>query len=532
MTSWYKSGEWAEALVSEKLKELPPEYTVIRNVDIADRGRNSELDTVVVTPTGVIVVLEVKAGSLQSDDLGHIVRDYGEGSQKDITRQLGRQGSIARARLSELSRRLTIRSFLVLPNGYLEGSGIGIDRTKVIEADRFDELCRIIQDCDRLPGAQEVAREAIVEFLQNKCVIRQSISSISETLDVRCRELASGLATWVPRIDSPLAVVEVKAPAGAGKTQLALALLERAASERQAAWYINTTRNIAQKLQELPINQHVDFIGTWHELAIEETRSESPGDIEPSQRARFFDEVSERFIAKLHAGEYRKDCIVIDDAQDLRAEWIVALVSALSDKGTLYVLSDPNFEGDGVEFSESVRIVSNETSRVPQTICDAINELGLAPTPLVSNSPYQGDVPAFFTYNGPAQLLKETRRAVDEARSEGFTDDQIAVLTLKSRHSSEILCSPSLGTDKYLLKQPLEEFKNGRQLFGTGTIFNDTVRRFKGMQAPCVILTELDFEALDESTLSLLYLGMTRASMSLKLVLSETFAQKMAARLQ
>ena len=166
MTSWYKSGEWAEALVSEKLNELPPEYTVIRNVDIADRGRNSELDTVVVTPTGVIVVLEVKAGSLQSDDLGHIVRDYGEGSQKDITRQLGRQGSIARARLSELSRRLTIRSFLVLPNGYLEGSGIGIDRTKVIEADRFDELCRIIQDCDRLPGAHEVAREAIIEFLK------------------------------------------------------------------------------------------------------------------------------------------------------------------------------------------------------------------------------------------------------------------------------------------------------------------------------------------------------------------------------
>ena len=92
MTSWYKSGEWAEALVSEKLKELPPEYTVIRNVDIADRGRNSELDTVVVTPTGVIVVLEVKSGSLQSNALGHLVRDYGEGSQKDITRQLGRQG--------------------------------------------------------------------------------------------------------------------------------------------------------------------------------------------------------------------------------------------------------------------------------------------------------------------------------------------------------------------------------------------------------------------------------------------------------
>ena len=530
MNNEIKSGDWAESLVAEKLNELPAEFTVIRNVDIADRGRNSELDTVVVTPTGVIVVLEVKAGSLQTNDFGQIVRDYG-GVQKDITHQLGRQGSIARSRLSELSKRLTIRTFLVLPNGYLEGSGIGIDRTNLIDADRFHELCRIIQDCDRLTSSRDVSREAIIEFLQNRCVIRQSISSISETLDIRCRELASGLATWVPRIESPLAVVEVKAPAGAGKTQLALALLERAAKNHQSAWYINTTRNIAQRLQDLPVNQHVDFIGTWHELAIEETRSESPADIEPSQRATFFDEVSEKFVTQLQTGKYNKDCIVIDDVQDLRADWIAALTSALSDNGTLYVLSDPNFEVNSVEFSESVKIVSNETSRVPQTICRVINELGLIKTSLLSNSPYKGEVPAFFTYNGSSQLVKETRRAIDEARSEGFADDQIAVLTMKSRHSSEIMCSPSLGSDKYLLRQPLRTFKNGRQLFGSGTLFNDTVRRFKGLQAPCVILTEVDFEELDEKALSLLYLGMTRASMSLKLVLSDSFAEKIAARL-
>ena len=530
MNNEIKSGDWAESLVAEKLNELPAEFTVIRNVDIADRGRNSELDTVVVTPTGVIVVLEVKAGSLQTNDFGQVVRDYG-GVQKDITHQLGRQGSIVRSRLSELSRRLTIRSFLVLPNGYLEGSGIGIDRTNLIDADRFHELCRIIQDCDRLTSSRDVSREAIIEFLQNRCVVRQSISSISETLDIRCRELASGLATWVPRIDSPLAVVEVKAPAGAGKTQLALALLERAAKNHQSAWYINTTRNIAQRLQDLPINQHVDFIGTWHELAIEETRSESPADIEPSQRATFFDEVSEKFAAQLQAGKYRKDCIVIDDAQDLRADWIAALTSALSGNGTLYVLSDPNFEVNSVEFSESVKITSDETARVPKNIARVINELGLVSGSIVSQSPYEGEVPAFRTYSGPASLLKETRAAVDEARDAGFADDQIAILSMKGLHSSDILCSPTLGSKKYTLKQPLSEFKNGRQLFSDGSLFNDTVRRFKGLQAPCVILTEVDFEEFDDTAASLLYLGMTRASMSLTFVLSERFAEKLAARL-
>ena len=46
-----------------------------------------------------------------------------------------------------------------------------------------------------------------------------------------------------------------------------------------------------------------------------------------------------------------------------------------------------------------------------------------------------------------------------------------------------------------------------------------------------MILTEVDFEELDEKVLSLLYLGMTRASMSLKLVLSDSCAEKIAARL-
>ena len=172
---------------------------------------------------------------------------------------------------------------------------------------------------------------------------------------------------------------------------------------------------------------------------------------------------------------------------------------------------------------------SAETARIPQRVTQVINELALTSSPLVSTSPYQGDVPAFFTYSGPAQLLKETRRAVDEARKEGFSDDQIAILTMKGRHSSEILCSPTLGSDKYSLKQPLDEFKNGRQLFSDGTLFNDTVRRFKGLQAPCVILTEVDFDELDDQTKSLLYLGMTRASMNLKVVLTDAFAQKLAA---
>ena len=43
MNNEIKSGDWAESLVAEKLNELPAEFTVIRNIDIADRGRNSDV---------------------------------------------------------------------------------------------------------------------------------------------------------------------------------------------------------------------------------------------------------------------------------------------------------------------------------------------------------------------------------------------------------------------------------------------------------------------------------------------------------
>lgn len=522
-----RAGKVAELIVKKKLQDLPSGYSVIANVDIAAEGKSSELDTVVVTPTGVIVVLEVKAGDLLADESGHVVRDYGLGGQKDIVKQLNRQGGIARNRLAALGKNLTIRSFLVLPTGKLDGFGIGIDPTRVIDANRMDELCNIILDCDRLPHSHDVTKDTIVQFLENHCVIKQSLSSISETLDIRCRELSSGLATWIPRIQSPLAVVEVNAPAGSGKTQLALSLLQKAHQEKRSAWYINTTRNIAQKLQDHPINQHVEFIGTWHELAIEKTRAEDPAGVDAQSLGQYFNEVSEAFVRKLEEGSYSIDCIVLDDAQDLKSDWVAALTHALSSDGTLYVLSDPNFNNnETVEFTESVRVTSSETARIPQRVTQVINELALSLSPLISTSPYQGEIPAFFTYDSSAQLLKETRRAVDEARKEGFADDQIAILTMKGRHSSKILCSPTFGSEKYSLKQPLDEFKNGRQLFSDGTLFNDTVRRFKGLQAPCIILTEVDFEELDDQAKSLLYLGMTRASMSLKLVLSECLAKQ------
>ena len=74
----------------------------------------------------------------------------------------------------------------------------------------------------------------------------------------------------------------------------------------------------------------------------------------------------------------------------------------------------------------------------------------------------------------------------------------------------------------YALKRPTGRFnQNGDMIFTDGVLFDDTVRRFKGLQSPCVIVTDLDFKELNDSVRALLYLAMTRASVRLELVIFE-----------
>lgn len=55
-------------------------------------------------------------------------------------------------------------------------------------------------------------------------------------------------------------------------------------------------------------------------------------------------------------------------------------------------------------------------------------------------------------------------------------------------------------------------------------VLSDSVFRFKGQSAPCVILTEVDFASFDESPQRLLFVGATRATMKLFVVMSEQAA--------
>jgi superfamily I DNA and RNA helicase len=134
-----------------------------------------------------------------------------------------------------------------------------------------------------------------------------------------------------------------------------------------------------------------------------------------------------------------------------------------------------------------------------------------------------------LTYTDTGSLIDATTRAVSLGLQAGFRKSDIALVTFGGRERSQLMRLERLGPHQ------LRSFTGRYDLLGApefcaGDVLIETVYRFKGQAAPCVVLTEVDFERLDELTQRKLFVGMTRASMKLVVVLSERAAKVLMER--
>ncbi|MCE2980377.1 MAG: ATP-binding domain-containing protein, partial [Betaproteobacteria bacterium] len=113
----------------------------------------------------------------------------------------------------------------------------------------------------------------------------------------------------------------------------------------------------------------------------------------------------------------------------------------------------------------------------------------------------------------------------------GFRRSHVAVVTYRGRESSRLAPFDRLGP--YPLRAPTGRYDLlGNPTVTEGDVLIDSVHRFKGQAAPCVVLTEIDFDTLDERAVRRIFVGATRATMKLVMVVSEASAQALLARLE
>ncbi|MCX9157908.1 ATP-binding domain-containing protein [Niveibacterium sp. 24ML] len=498
----------------------------------AERDFFGEYDVVVLTPSGRVVSLEIKAGELELSGDG-VVKRYGA-QQKDVGKQLARQHAALVASLRRAQLHPTVNHLLVLPHHrWNAADSLSIPAERVIDCDAYPELHRRILRDEF--GRPRLIPESLVEIEQHLMGHFRLVPDVDRiaTANAEIRQhMASGLATWVPRIEVPSRAYVIEGAAGSGKTQLALTLLRDAASRKKRALYVCFNRTLADHVGRIaPASCHVD---TLHGLArdlIERSR-----ETVDFQQEGVFDWMIQRLAAHYDTQRGHYDLVILDEAQDCKPEWVDIVDAMGHGEHQFYVLHDEQqrlYAHERFGLEDAVQIRTRENFRSPRAIVNLINLLQLTPEPIEARGPVAGTAPgveAYATGNDQA-LTKATESAVRRCIEAGYRSDQIVVLSWHGQNKSLLRELGELAGLR--LNKTTGEFDaQGNAKRTPGELELETVFRFKGRSAEAVVFTEIDFDAFDPATCRRLYVGLTRARTHLELVTSNRATHLITARIQ
>ena len=487
-----------------------------------------ELDLTVVSPQGQILILEVKAGSVYTQN-GLLFKDYRHEKPKDIGQQLGRQHGALRKRLKQAHMdHVEVQSFLVMPDQILQSEGLAYPRERVIDATQMDQFCTLVRTSFGVLE-KEPNRQLLLNFLSNEFDVVPDVGAMISNIQSSSAHLSNGLATWVPRISQDGNAFIVQATAGSGKTQLALKLLRNAALNKQRALYVCYNRPLADHIQTLAPS-HTE-VATFHQHC--DDYAKQHGHTPDFSNPKVYDELAKIYMADVEKLSPRFDLLVIDESQDFNPEWVDALYQELKDDGRLYVMGDENqqlYDRESFDLAGAVRIECNENFRTPQNVVHAINKLNLIDQTIEACSDHAGEAPHFYTHDEqPGAHTLALNECLQKLWSQGIDPSQVVLVTYRGLDKSKVMNLDYAGGKK--IKRPMRD-ADGNSTWTDGELRVETVNRFKGQSAPVVVFCEIDFEELNVVNARKLFVGMTRGQLKVELVLSNRAAELLVANLK
>lgn len=517
-----KDGGLARELdVLEHLQHsLPDGFEIFHGVSwhtlYLGSDHHGEIDLVILSPAGNMLLMEVKAGAVTLRD-GGVFKLY-QGRERDVARQTRVQYSAMVSRLGEADLHAQVTNCLLLPDYHVgDAPVVAIPRSRIIDASDYPLLgTRVREMLEAGHSKSDVA--SIRRFLANEFRVSADLQVLGEHVRSSSRRLADGLATWVPRIVSPSGAVRIQATAGSGKTQLALRLLTDAAAKGERSLYVCFNRSLADYMGR--IAPTVAKVTSFHELCVEHyAHAHGAPDF---SRDGMFQTLSDTYCAAAVSMPARYDLIIIDEGQDFEPDWVASLLPQLREGARLYVMEDDTqrlYERDGFDLDGAVTLSCHDNFRSPLAICRVINALRLSDHPIDGRSFYEGELPGFLTYVGERDLQRVTAQAVETLIARGIRLGEIVVLSGRGRAKSLLQNVDRIGD--FTVKRFTGQYTpDGTPCWTNGELLVDSIYRFKGQSANGVVLTELDFDTLSDIERRKLFVGLTRAHLAVELVLS------------
>lgn len=538
------SGSRARELATLALfaDTLPDDFAVYHGLHwtraAGDHTLFGEIGFAVMGPAGRVVLIEQQSGFLEETEEG-LLRPPSRRARR-VSVELARSTEALRTRLRPLLQGAEpqLEILFYCPDYRVRQPGTaGLDPARIVDAGRRSELVAIVKAlasehpqpgpegaADKAPASVDVERRAALHrFFADLLELVPDVQALAGRAEALTTRLSGGLAEWARRLDFSPFRLHVTATAGSGKTQLALAAYDDALRAGRRPLYVCYNRPLADHFAR--IAPPGGEVATFHQLCDRRLRA---ADRPPNFAAPgAFRRMEADFAALVTAAPdpaWRFDELIVDEGQDFAEGWRDALLALLAANGRAWWLEDPlqNLYGrPPVPLPGWVRMSADTNYRTPADIVALLNRRLPLPAPVRAGSPVAGSMPEVFAWQGEGEqgLMDATRRAITRAIGLGFRRDMIALVTFRGREHSRFTPITHLGPHR------LRAFSGRYDLFGEpehseGDLLIDSVYRFKGQSAPCVIFTEIDFDTLDEATVRKLFVGATRATMKLILVAS------------
>lgn len=541
----------AEAKVYRALRGLPDAYVVLFGVGWIlrreeEQAKDGETDFLVCAPESGFLCIEVKGGGIGFDGVSGQWFSLDRNRQKheinNPVQQALRAKYSIRAKLEEHPRSRELRLGSVLRGHAVWFPDVGdpaalsrpdMPAALIGGANDLENPTRWIEQAfaywsNDVPGRAALGPrgvEAVRQVFARSVVVAPLVSSRLVEQEARRIALTNDQLRVLDFLQSHRRVA-VSGGAGTGKTVLALEKARRLASEGFRTLLTCYNRPLADHLAQLCAGVSNLEVMTFHQLChrqADRAHSESGRDLVAEAKATYpgrdlFDVQMPNALAySLEVLPERFDAIVCDEGQDFREEFWLPLELLLSDyeRGPLYVFYDDNqnIYSRAATFpilDPPFNLTTNcrNTAPIHRAAYNHYRGLPVHPPDI------EGDEVQFDeARTREAQLTKISARIVELVARQAVAPSDIVVLIADAAHKVDYY--------SMLKRQPLpkpatwtEEGQRGRN-----TVLIDTAQRFKGLEAPIVILWGLDAVDLNRSR-ELLYVGMSRAKSLLVLVAS------------
>jgi hypothetical protein len=512
---------------------LPDDYTVYHAVHWTNvEGRHAiygEIDFVIANQAGDLLVIEQKTGALDETAEGLAKRH--EGKARLISVQMARTAESLRAKLARSLDGAEIRLDYLLhcpDHRVLAPTTAGLSPERIVDASRRDRLCAVIQDI--LPRGTHSSMSARVDrFLRDIIRLEVDVSALIGQARTLVTRLAGGLAHWARQLDIEPYRLRVTGTAGSGKTQLALAEYREAVEHGRRPLYVCFNRPLADHFNR--IAPQGGLICSFHTLCDQllRTAGRKPDFSQPDAFARLVDEAEALAVP---AG-FLFDTVIVDEGQDFDARWRDMVLRLAKPGARVLWLEDPmqNLYGNTPpELPGWVRLRAQSNFRSPRPVVGFLQTILPDDAHIDAQAPVLDADVEVLSYHDEESLARAVKQGIRKCYSDGFRQEDVALLSYHGHRSSQVLQKDRLGP------HTLRRFTGRYDLFGqpeysAGEVLTESVYRFKGQSIPAVVFTEIDFETLDEQAVRKLFVGATRATLKLILIAAEPAAAVLRDRL-